>query len=72
MVMLKKFGLILFACIVLLGPISGCQATGSSTEYGNRVGNLAQDFVLKDLSGDTVSLSGFIGRPVIVHFWSTT
>jgi cytochrome oxidase Cu insertion factor (SCO1/SenC/PrrC family) len=70
--MLNKFSIIFFAGIVLLGLIPGCQATGSSTAYGNKVGNLAQDFVLKDLSGDTVSLSGFIGRPVIVHFWSTT
>jgi len=70
--MLNKFGLVFFAFIVLFGLISGCQATGSSTAYGNRVGNLAKDFTLKDLTGNTVSLSGFLGRPVIVHFWSTT
>jgi cytochrome oxidase Cu insertion factor (SCO1/SenC/PrrC family) len=70
--MLNKLGVIFFACILLLGLIPGCRATGSSTEYGNRVGNIAKDFVLKDLNGNTVSLSGFIGRPVIVHFWSTT
>ncbi len=70
--MINKFGLIFFAFIGLFVFVSGCQATGSSTEYGNRVGNIAQDFTLKDLSGNSVSLSGFIGRPVIVHFWSTT
>ncbi len=70
--MLKKFWVIFFAGIILLSIVPGCQATGSSTAYGNRVGNLAQDFVLKDLVGNTVSLSGFLGRPVIVHFWSTT
>jgi cytochrome oxidase Cu insertion factor (SCO1/SenC/PrrC family) len=70
--MFNKFGTIFFACILLLGLFAGCQSAGSSTEFGNRVGNMAPDFTLNDTSGNPVSLSGFIGRPVVVHFWSTT
>lgn len=35
------------------------------------LGEQAPDFTLKDLSGNDVSLSGYLGRPVIVNFWTT-
>ena len=52
--------------------IPGCASTGSSTEYGNHVGNLAYDFTLKDMDGNTVTLSSLVGQPVMVNFWDTT
>jgi peroxiredoxin len=36
-----------------------------------RVGQPAPDFTLKTLDGDTVSLSDFSGRPVLINFWAT-
>lgn len=31
----------------------------------------APDFALRDLDGNTVTLSSFAGRPVVVNFWAT-
>jgi len=38
---------------------------------GNQIGNLAPDFQLQTLSGQTVSLSGLRGKPVLINFWAT-
>ena len=35
------------------------------------VGDRAHDFLLPDLDGNSVALSDFEGRPVIVNFWAT-
>jgi len=34
-------------------------------------GKHARNFVLKDLSGRTVSLTDYAGKPVVVNFWAT-
>jgi len=39
---------------------------------GNKVGNLAPDFQLQNLEGNTVSLSDLRGSPVVINFWKTT
>lgn len=36
-----------------------------------KVGNPAPDFTLKDLDGETISLSDYAGRPVLINFWAT-
>ena len=71
-VMLKKTIAMLGATVLLLALIPGCSATGSSLEHGNLVGNLAYDFSLTDLNGNTLTLSSLLGRPVMINFWSTT
>ncbi|MFH1032723.1 MAG: redoxin domain-containing protein [Chloroflexota bacterium] len=38
---------------------------------GIRKGNLAPDFQLQSLDGNTVSLSGLRGKPVLLNFWAT-
>jgi len=38
---------------------------------GSQIGNLAPDFQLQDLNGDTVSLSDLRGSPVMLNFWAT-
>ena len=43
-------------------------ASGAPLPVG---GVLAQDFTLKTLDGDEVSLSQFRGRPVLINFWAS-
>ncbi len=68
--MLNRIGLILVSLILLTGVIAGCQPASTTGGTGNRVGNFAPDFALKDLSGQTVSLSSYLGRGVILNFWA--
>lgn len=35
------------------------------------IGRPAPDFVLQDLSGKTVALSSFKGKPLLINFWAT-
>lgn len=45
---------------------------GSQQRVGNaQVGEPAPDFTLPTLEGDTVSLSDYRGRPVLMNFWAT-
>jgi thiol-disulfide isomerase/thioredoxin len=36
-----------------------------------QVGDQPYEFALNDLDGDTVALSQFIGRPILINFWAT-
>lgn len=69
--MLKK-GIFITLAVLLLLPLAACAKTGSSTEFGNQPGNKAFDFSLQDMNGNTVTLSGLAGRPVMLNFWETT
>lgn len=40
-------------------------------QSGPNIGSLAPDFQLKDLNGQTVSLSDFRGKAVLVNFWAS-
>jgi cytochrome oxidase Cu insertion factor (SCO1/SenC/PrrC family) len=71
--MFKKFAAILFL-ISLVAAGLGCPATTTETvslSYGNKIGNLAYDFSVPDLTGEIVTLSELKGRPVLINFWST-
>lgn len=70
--MFRKGIVVALALTLWLTLVPGCAGTGSSTEYGNRVGNLAYDFTLKDMHGNTVTLSSLVGQPVMLNFWDTT
>ena len=63
--MLKVILLVILASGLL---ISGCSA---GAEQGARIGNQAPDFQLPSLDGQTVSLSNFQGKPVLINFWTT-
>ena len=75
--------LVLIISLLLVIFINGCSpssetnnetstATSSvNTIIGTRVGNLAPDFQLQDIEGETVTLSGLRGNPVILNFWAT-
>ncbi len=50
----------------------GAQGPGSARpDVGIRIGNLAPDFSLKGLDGQTVKMSELRGKPVMVNFWAT-
>ncbi len=43
----------------------------TSDSSGIKKGELAPDFQLKTLNGETVSLSDYRGKPVFINFWAT-
>ena len=45
--------------------VAGCSAQGS------QVGELAPDFQLSNLEGQSISLSDFRGKPVLINFWAS-
>lgn len=60
--------------MLLIMVIPGLVVTSCATDSassGPRVGNLAPDFELRDLDGETVSLRGLRGSPVMLNFWAT-
>jgi hypothetical protein len=63
-------GLLTLALAVCLIP--ACQSGSSPlpTITGNKIDQLAPSFGLSDINGNTVKLSGFAGRPVMINFWS--
>ena len=72
--MIKTISTILLAVVLVAGGLS-CQSGNTQTVtvggYGNQVGNMAYDFAVPDLNGQTVTLSQYVGRPVLISFWST-
>ncbi|BDG47045.1 MULTISPECIES: TlpA disulfide reductase family protein [Parageobacillus] len=68
---MKKFiGVILLLALTGYG-IWNALAAEKAKEVGLSVGNVAPDFSLRTLDGQTVRLSDFRGKPVIVNFWTT-
>ena len=63
----KMLKVILTIMLTLGLLIAGC----SSGPAVARVGEPAPDFQLQDLDGQTISLSDFRGRPVLLNFWAT-
>ncbi|WP_100404853.1 TlpA disulfide reductase family protein [Bacillus solitudinis] len=47
------------------------EAVAASVQQGVQVGNEAAPFQLKTLRGKEVSLSDFIGQPVVINFFAT-
>ena len=48
----------------------GC-STGQTPTGGTQTSKLAPDFQLLSLGGQSVSLSDFRGKPVLMNFWAT-
>ncbi len=75
---MKKLSLLLVALVFLVITL-GCPVNSSPPLNGTtlgiskstNIGNQAPDFQLKDLNGQTISLSDSLGRPVILNFWAT-
>ena len=56
--------------VLILGLVVTSCATGSAPS-GAQVGNLAPDFELQDLDGQSISLSDLQGQPVLLNFWAS-
>jgi len=72
-----KTGLVLG--IVLLMLVAGCYLSPEtsskiesvSTVEGVLIDNLAPDFTLTNLEGETITLSSLRGMPIMLNFWAT-
>jgi peroxiredoxin len=56
--------------LVWISIVLGC-SVGQDITRGLEIGNLAPDFQLDNLDGQSVSLSDSRGRPVLVNFWAS-
>ncbi len=56
--------------IMLVVLLSACTQTGE-VEEGYFPGNNAPDFTLESLAGETVSLSDYSGKSVLLVFWAS-
>lgn len=59
------------ASFAILAPRETAPSSPAVPVEGTRVGNLAPDFQLQDLEGQSVSLSSLRGKPVLLNFWAT-
>jgi len=75
----KVPGVILPVILTLVLSVTGCSAGSEPPDGENptapvegiQVGNLAPDFQLQSLDGQTVSLGNLLGKPVLINFWAT-
>ncbi len=61
--------------VSLTPPSSSAAAAPSSSTFvslGIKIGDATSDFKLPNLDGETVSLSQYKGRPVLINVWSFT
>ena len=65
---LRAFVLFALLTIVGYGIWTGLEHRAGD---GPRIGVLAPDFSLKNQAGQTVKLSSFQGKPVLLNFWAT-
>ncbi len=52
--------------------VSGVNTADEKIQVGTEKGYLAPDFSLKDINGNTMTLSKLRGKKVILNFWATT
>jgi thiol-disulfide isomerase/thioredoxin len=57
--------------VLVVSLFTGLTVMGCSPGVGPRVGSLAPDFQLPDLSGETTYLLDLRGKPVLLNFWAT-
>lgn len=62
---------ILGGLVLVIGGFVAYLMTQGPAEKA-RTGSLAPDFTLSLLNGQSVTLSGLQGRPVLVNFWHST
>jgi len=62
---------VLLISVIITTLVFGGLSAGCAPAQGTRTGNLAPDFQLASLEGQTVSLSDFRGNPVLLNFWAS-
>ena len=70
---MKKI-IILFLAVSLLimtFAAAGCASESESTENESTSSNMAPDFTLNSLSGESITLSDYFGSPIMLLFWTT-
>ena len=74
--MTRKLVVLTLLMISLL-LVFGCQLSTTNdinptaSVGGSEIGKAAPDFTLQDLEGQTVTLSGLRGSPIMLNFWAT-
>ncbi len=64
--------LILVSILILGVAVAGCSLNTAPSPVGpSPAGNLAPDFKLQNLDGQSISLSSLRGRPVMLNFWAS-
>lgn len=62
----------LILTLVFLSLITSCkEGSRTETNSGARIGGRAPDFSLRDLQSETVRLSDFKGKVILLEFWAT-
>ena len=72
----SKLTIILSVVLILGLLLSGCGSTsgpsdGGTSTTGTNVGDMAPDFQLQSLGGQSYSLSDLLGQPVMLNFWAS-
>ena len=62
---------LLVSLMLLFGVYKSRRSVKSAAAVGKSAGKLAPDFALKSLDGQTIHLSDFKGKGVLVNFWAT-
>ena len=60
-----------FSTCAILGPKKPASSGSPAPSIGTGVGDLAPDFQLQSLDGQTLSLGSLRGKPVLLNFWAT-
>ncbi|WP_058308802.1 peroxiredoxin family protein [Gracilibacillus massiliensis] len=60
-----------YAVIDFLIEDQDSEEAAENAEVGLDIGNVAPNFELQTLAGETVSLADFRGKPVMLNFWAT-
>ncbi|MCL4415813.1 MAG: TlpA family protein disulfide reductase [Actinobacteria bacterium] len=66
-----SFMTILITAALFAGFIGGCTQNKSGNDGISSGSQSTKDFTLNDLDGNTVSLSDFTGKTVVLNFWAT-
>ncbi|MBI4699387.1 MAG: TlpA family protein disulfide reductase [Nitrospirae bacterium] len=68
---LKSSVILILISVSLFSSAGTCAEMYSPYEIDEIVGKKRPDFSADDLSGKSVSLSSFEGRPILLNFWAT-
>ncbi|KAB2952524.1 TlpA family protein disulfide reductase [Heliorestis acidaminivorans] len=63
---------LLLALALFLGGCGADEERGTTTTSFGLRGQVAPDFTLKSLDGETLSLADVKGKPIVLNFWATT